>query len=83
MKLLSIEAVAEALDVSRQTVARMIAGGQLPAVCLRAGRRKKVWRVRSELLEKWIINKERETAGQNKIVSNGDQHDVGSPFHRT
>jgi excisionase family DNA binding protein len=68
MKLLSVETAAEILDVSRQTVTRMIVDGQLPAVCLRAGRRQKTWRIRSEQLEKWIMQKERETQRAVKIV---------------
>ena len=60
MKLLNIEEVAEDLGVSRQTVARIIAEGSLPAICLRTGRRKKVWRIRPEVLERWL--KERETS---------------------
>jgi len=70
MKLLSVEAVAEALDVSRQTVTRMIADGALPAICVRSGRRKKVWRIRAEQLERWVIARERETARNAKIISN-------------
>jgi len=62
MKLLSIEAAADLLGVSRQTVTRMIAEGQLLGVCLRAGRRKKLWRIRAEKLNEWIMQKERETA---------------------
>ena len=69
MKLLSVEAAAEVLGVSRQTVTRMIAAGQLPAVCLRAGRRKKVWRIREEQLERWVTAKERETQRAVKVVS--------------
>lgn len=64
MKLLSIEAAAEVLAVSRATVTRMIVEGQLPAVCLRAGRRKKLWRIRHEQLDKWILQKERETTAR-------------------
>jgi excisionase family DNA binding protein len=60
VKLLTPESVAEQLAVSRSTVLRMIADGALPAVCLRSGRRKKVWRVRQEVLEKWIISRERQ-----------------------
>jgi excisionase family DNA binding protein len=69
VKLLSVETAAEILDVSRQTVTRMILDGQLPAVCLRAGRRQKTWRIRSEQLEKWIMQKERETQRAVKVVS--------------
>jgi len=79
MKLLSVEAAAEVLDVSRQTVTRMIADGQLPAVCLRSGKRKKIWRIRSEQLERWLTQKERETARGVKVVSiaanGGTNHD--------
>jgi excisionase family DNA binding protein len=60
VKLLTPENVADALAVSRSTVLRMIADGALPAVCLRSGRRKKVWRVREELLVKWIVAKEKQ-----------------------
>jgi len=58
--LLDPEQASELLGVSRSSVIRMIVDGQLPAVCLRSGRRKKVWRIRRELLEKWVIGKERE-----------------------
>lgn len=64
MKLLRPQAVAEILDVSRSSVIRMIASGDLPAVCLRAGKRKKVWRVREEQLQRWITTKERQGARQ-------------------
>jgi excisionase family DNA binding protein len=60
MKLLTPEIVAKTLAVSRSTVLRMIADGALPAVCLRSGKRKKVWRVRDEVLQKWIVSKERQ-----------------------
>jgi excisionase family DNA binding protein len=59
VRLLTPEAAAEQLAVSRSTVLRMISDGQLPAICLRSGRRKKVWRVREEVLQKWILAKER------------------------
>jgi excisionase family DNA binding protein len=62
VKLLSVEEVAEALGVSRQTVSRMITEGSLPAICLRSGRRKKVLRIRPEALERWLAAKERETS---------------------
>lgn len=60
MKLLPLEAVAETLDVSRQTIQRMIESGVLPAVLVRSGRRKKLWRVRPECLDQWILQKEQE-----------------------
>jgi excisionase family DNA binding protein len=60
MKLLTPESVAEQLAVSRSTVLRLIADKSLPAVCLRSGRRKKVWRVREEVLQKWVLQRERQ-----------------------
>jgi excisionase family DNA binding protein len=65
-KLLSIDAVAEYLDISRQTATRMILEGALPAILLRSGRRKKVWRVRPEALESWL--KEREGGTRQRKV---------------
>lgn len=62
MKLLTPETVAESLSISRSTVLRMIADGSLPAVCLRRGKRKGVYRVREEILERWIVSREREGA---------------------
>ena len=62
MKLLNIEEVAKILGISRSTTMRMIVDGSLPAVCLRAGRRKSVWRVREENLQRWILSKERQVA---------------------
>jgi excisionase family DNA binding protein len=61
VKLLSVKETAEALGVSRQTAMRMIAEG-LPAICLRSGRRKKVWRVREAALEGWLLQHEKQAA---------------------
>jgi excisionase family DNA binding protein len=69
VKLLSIEEVAETLKLSYRTVTRMISDGALPAIVLRSGRRKKVWRIRPEALEKWVGQKERETQRAVKVVS--------------
>ena len=54
--------VAACLGISRSTVIRMILAGSLPAVCLRRGKRKAVYRVRKEMLEDWIMSQEKETA---------------------
>ena len=67
MKLLTPESVAEQLSVSRSTVLRMINDGALPAVCLRSGRRKKVWRIRQEVLDKWVMNREKNHPGPSSI----------------
>src|ERR687895_1619379 len=63
MKLLTPEQTAEVLAVSRSTAMRMIAEGVIPSICLRSGRRKKVWRVREEILEKWLISREKNGNG--------------------
>ena len=62
MRLLTPENVAESLSVSRSTVLRMIGDGSLPAVCLRRGKRKGVYRIREEQLEKGVMSREREGA---------------------
>ena len=59
MHLLTPEQVAESLAVSRSTILRMIADGSLPAICLRRGKRKAVYRIREEQLERWIVARER------------------------
>jgi excisionase family DNA binding protein len=80
MKLLTIVEVAEALGVSRATVGRMISDSSLPAICLRSGKRKRVLRVREEVLTKWLMALERETAkeyaGSRGVASTGNgNHD--------
>jgi excisionase family DNA binding protein len=60
MRLLTPESVAETLSVSRSTVLRMIADGALPAVVLRRGKRKAVYRIRQEALERWVMSRERQ-----------------------
>jgi len=66
MKLLTPESAADALAISRSTVRRMIADGALPAICLRSGRRKKVRRIRQEVLEKWVLTKEKEVVAKRR-----------------
>jgi excisionase family DNA binding protein len=53
--------VAYRLQVSDSTVIRMIEGGSLPGFCIKAGKRKKIWRVRPEALESWMRARERES----------------------
>jgi len=60
VKLLTPENVAEQLSVSRSTVRRLIQDGSLPAVCLKRGPRKAVYRIREEVLEKWVISNEKQ-----------------------
>ena len=76
MRLLTAESVAEQLAVSRSTVLRMIADGALPAVCLRRGKRKAVYRVRQEVLDKWIISKERQVKRDPQPTAKNDLEPV-------
>lgn len=57
--LLTVQQVAAILNTSRGTVTRMVIEGQLPAIKLRSGKRKKMYRVRREVLDRWILTKER------------------------
>jgi excisionase family DNA binding protein len=69
LKLLRAEEVAIILDVSRSTARRMLIDGTLPAICLRSGKRKKVYRVRESELERFVISLERQ---RQSIKSKGD-----------
>lgn len=89
MKLLTPERVADALSVSRSTVLRMIADGSLPAVCLRRGKRKGVYRVRQEILERWVLSRERQetkkqrdahAAARPVVGGNENGADLSTPF---
>lgn len=53
-KLLTVNQVGEMLLLSRQSVQRMIDEKILPALCVRSGRRKKVWRIDEADLERWV-----------------------------
>ena len=68
MALLTPRQVAAELSVSYATVMRMIADGSLPAVCLRAGQRKKLWRVRPAQLEKWLSERSRQLIDRNAYI---------------
>jgi excisionase family DNA binding protein len=68
MKLLRAEEVAVILDVSRSTARRMLIDGTLPAICLRSGKRKKVYRVRESELERFVISLERQRQSSQKSV---------------
>jgi excisionase family DNA binding protein len=58
----TVAEVAVKLDVCQSTVIRMILAGSLPAICIKTGRRKKVWRFRREVVERWLVAQERQTA---------------------
>ena len=61
MKLLSVDQVADVLGISRWTVSEMLQRGSLPGIVLKSGKRKKMWRVSEQALQKWIEDKEAET----------------------
>lgn len=46
--------IAAKLGISRSSVRRMIIDGQLHAVCMRAGKRKKKFCIRESALERWL-----------------------------
>ena len=71
MKLLTPEEVSEQLAVSRSTVMRLIDGGSLPAVCLHRGKRKAMYRIRPEQLEKWILSREKATHKRPQPTTSG------------
>ncbi len=56
---LTIAEVAGIMDVSTDTVTRLIASGSLPAVLIHSGRRKKTFRVRPEAFQAWATSRER------------------------
>ena len=58
-RLLSPQQVADVLGVSASTSLRLITSGQLPCIVLRAGKQRKLYRVREQALEQWIVRKER------------------------
>ena len=66
---LTVEEVGQIMGVSRDTVSRLIAFGNLPAVLLRSGKRKKTFRVRPEALQAWALAKEK-------------SHGEGTPMRR-
>jgi excisionase family DNA binding protein len=75
--LLDPEQVSELLGISRSSVVRLITDGSLPAICLRSGKRKKVWRIRREVLEKWVIAREK----MPRPASNGNPQNRGFDGH--
>ena len=76
MRLLTLAQTAEQLQVSGQTIGRMIAEGTLPAILLRSGKRKKAWRIREEVLERWLLQHEkqagRESTARRKELNSGN-----------
>jgi len=61
MKLLTINQAAEILILSRWTISAMIESGSLPGIIVKTGKRKKIWRISEQALQKWIETREQET----------------------
>jgi excisionase family DNA binding protein len=59
-QLLTVGQVAFKLQLHESTIIKLITAGSISALCVRAGKRKKTYRVRSEVLDKWVLSKERE-----------------------
>jgi excisionase family DNA binding protein len=72
VKLLTINQAAEVLILSRWTVSEMIENGSLPAIIVKKGRRKTIWRISEQALQKWLETREQETK---KLIqgSNGER----------
>jgi len=64
VKLLDVKQTAQTLGLSRWTVTSMFEQGSLPGFVLKSGRRKKIWRIREDALQRWIETRERETKTQ-------------------
>jgi excisionase family DNA binding protein len=58
-KLLTPEEAANRLAIHRSTIRRMILAKQIPALLIVAGRRKKVFRIREDALERWVMSREK------------------------
>ncbi|MCH8055605.1 MAG: helix-turn-helix domain-containing protein [Deltaproteobacteria bacterium] len=65
MKLLTLEEVADQLATTRSTARRLLIAGRIPSITIGSGRRKKLLRVRPEVLTNWILSQER--ASKNKV----------------
>jgi excisionase family DNA binding protein len=58
---LSVDHVAKELGVTRSSARRMIVDGTIPHYIVRAGRRKRMYRVRRSVLIRWIESQERQS----------------------
>lgn len=66
--LLDPRQVSKRLNVSRSTAMRLIVSGTIPAILLRSGKRKHIWRVSRQSLDRWIEVREKETQRAKKLV---------------
>ena len=58
---LTIKQASELLSLSRWTVTELLESGSLPGFVVKQGKRKKIWRVREDALERFITDREAET----------------------
>ncbi len=79
--LLKPDDVSKRLKVSCCTVLRMIEGGELPAVCVREGKRKKTYRIYEAAFERWLRSKTVTTAARfSRKQSSGPHTNGGDSF---
>jgi excisionase family DNA binding protein len=69
---LTVAEVADRLWINRSSARRLIIEGQIPSFCVRSGKRKHSYRVRPEILERWISAKERENQRAKVSLRNGN-----------
>ncbi len=62
MGLLTPGQAAKRLNVARATLTSLITSGSLPAICLKQGKHERLFRIKEEVLERWLKERERETA---------------------
>jgi DNA-binding transcriptional regulator GbsR (MarR family) len=60
-QLWTVPQIAHKLQLSQSTVIRMITAGSIAPLCVRSGKRKKTFRVRDEVLQRWIAAQERQS----------------------
>jgi excisionase family DNA binding protein len=61
---LTIKQASEQLSLSRWTVTALLESGSLPGFIVKAGKKKRIWRIRADVLEQWIVAREVETKKQ-------------------
>jgi excisionase family DNA binding protein len=65
---LTVEQVAAELGCTRSSARRLIIDGSLAHYIVRAGKRKKMFRVRASVLRRWIEVQERQSVKRNRAT---------------
>jgi excisionase family DNA binding protein len=81
---LTVAEVADRLWIDRSSARRLIVSGQIPSFTVMSGRRKHVYRVRPEVLDRWIAAKEREgqRARASRQIGNNYRFENEAEFSR-